>query len=125
MRKGCFITIIVSLTVITLIIFYLFKFYGNDILMIGKDKVVELAEYKIFDDLDKLENKEYNDTLKILIRNYFKETDTLEIEKNLKRIGELTDNIEVIVRDSKIDSLEFDFIKTTIVKYDKRKKNRD
>ena len=118
MKKGCFISVVIILTVVVMAIFYLFKFYGNDILELGKDKVLELAEYKIFNDLDNIDNLEYADSIKIVIENYFDNIDVLEIENQVEKIEELTDNMEVILKDSRIDSLEFDFIKTILIKND-------
>lgn len=123
MKKGCFITVIVVLTIILIGIFYLVKYKGEELLDFGKNKLVEYAEMKIVSDIDDLEQNEYVDSLKIVVSDYFKKIDTLDVKEELERLEEFSDDIEVILIDSKIDSAEFDFITNILVKYEQRKEN--
>jgi hypothetical protein len=123
MKKGCFLTVIITLTLIVLGIFYLVKFHGEDLLEMGKEQLVEIAQDRIFSNLDELGNSQYSDSLKIVVNNYFKDINSLDIEDELKRIEEFSDDIEVILLDSKIDSAEFDFITNILTKYERRKEN--
>ena len=123
MKKGCFLTVIITLTIIVLGIFYLVKFHGEDLLEMGKEQLVELAKDQIFSNLDDLGTNQYSDSLKIVINDYFKDINSLDIEDELKRIEEFSDDIEVILLDSKIDSAEFDFITNILTKYERRKEN--
>ena len=70
-----------------------------------------------------LDNNEYADSLSVVVTQYFKKLKGLDIEEELKRIEEFSDDIEVILMDSQIDSAEFDFIKNILTKYEKRKEN--
>lgn len=54
---------------------------------------------------------------------HFKDINSLDIENELKRIEEFSDDIEVILLDSKIDSAEFDFITNILIKYERREEN--
>ena len=123
MKKGCFLTVIVVLTLILIAVFYFVKFYGEDILEVGKEKLVEFAQDKIYGDINELEDNEYVDSLKIVIGDYFRDIDHLDIENELERIEEFSDDFEVILMDSKIDSAEFDFITNILVKHGKREEN--
>jgi uncharacterized membrane protein len=123
MKKGCFLTVIITLTIIVLGIFYLVKFHGEDLLEMGKEQLVEIAQDRIFSNLDELGSSQYSDSLKIVVNNYFKDINSLDIEDELKRIEEFSDDIEVILLDSKIDSAEFDFITNILTKYERRKEN--
>lgn len=123
MKKGCFLTVIISLTIIVLGIFYLVKFHGEDLLEMGKEQLVEIAQDQIFANIEELNNNQYSDSLKIIVESYFKKINTLDIENELKRIEEFSDDIEVILLDSKIDSAEFDFITNILNKYEQRKEN--
>lgn len=123
MKKGCFITVIVVLTIILIGIFYLVKYKGEELLDFGKNKLVEYAEMQIVSDIDDLEQNEYVDSLKIVVSEYFKKIDTLDVKEELERLEEFSDDIEVILIDSKIDSAEFDFITNILVKYEQRKEN--
>jgi hypothetical protein len=123
MKKGCFLTVIITLTIIVLGIFYLVKFHSEDLLEMGKEQLVEIAQDQIFSNLDELGSNQYSDSLKIVVNNYFKDINSLDIEEELKRIEEFSDDIEVILLDSKIDSAEFDFITNILTKYERRKEN--
>ena len=123
MKKGCFLTVIISLTIVVLGIFYLVKFHGEDLLEMGKEQLVQMAQDEILTNISELENNEYSDSLKIVIENYFKDIKSLDIETELKRIEEFSDDIEVILLDSNIDSAEFDFITNILTKYERREEN--
>lgn len=123
MKKGCFISVILILTIIVAGIFYYVKYYGDELLEVGKEKLVELAEYKIQEDIENLEYNMYVDSLKIVVGDYFNNVKELDIETELKRIEEFSDDFEVILMDSKIDSAEFDFITKILTKYGQRKEN--
>lgn len=123
MKKGCFITVIVILTVISLAVFYFVRHNGEELLNFGKDQLVEFAQSNIINDIDDLEQNKYVDSLKYVVTNYFNNIDTLDIEEELERIEVFSDDIEVILMDSKIDSAEFDFITNILVKYERRKEN--
>lgn len=123
MKKGCFLTVIISLTIVVLGIFYLVKFHGEDLLEMGKEQLVQMAQDEILTNISELENNEYSDSLKIVIENYFNDIRSLDIETELKRIEEFSDDIEVILLDSNIDSAEFDFITNILTKYERREEN--
>ena len=123
MRKGCFLTVIVGLTLTLIIVFYIINFHGEDLLEAGKDKLVEFAQESIENDISKLEDNKYVDSLKIVIGDYFSNIEHLDVAEELKRIEELSDGIEVIFLDSKIDSVEFDFITNILVKHGQREEN--
>ena len=123
MKKGCFLTVIITLTIVVLGIFYLVKFHGEDLLEMGKEQLVQMAQDQIFTNISDLENNEYSDSLKIVVENYFRDINSLDIENELKRIEEFSDDIEVILLDSKIDSAEFDFITNILTKYERREEN--
>ena len=123
MKKGCFLTVIITLTIVVLGIFYLVKFHGEDLLEMGKEQLVQMAQDEILTNISELENNEYSDSLKTVIENYFNDIRSLDIETELKRIEEFSDDIEVILLDSNIDSAEFDFITNILTKYERREEN--
>ena len=75
-----------------------------------------MTENKILSDIEGIEQNEYSDSLKIVLGNYFKDLHNLEVDKGLDKIDEFTDNIDVILMDSKIDSVEFDFLTKLLLK---------
>lgn len=110
MRKGCFISVIVFLTLVLIAVFYLVKFHGEDLLNVGKEKMIELTQNKVLSDIESIEQNEYADSLKIVLSKYFDNMKELEVDDGLNKIEEFTDNIDVILMDSRIDSIEFDFL---------------
>ncbi|MCB9250061.1 MAG: hypothetical protein H6613_16705 [Ignavibacteriales bacterium] len=111
MKKGCFISVIVTLTIILAAIFYIFKFHGEDVINFGKEKVMAYAHDKLNKEINQVQESPYADSLKIEIEKYFNDFDEKDIEKEIDKIEEFADNIEVVMRDSKIDSSEYVFIK--------------
>lgn len=110
MKKGCFISVIVFLTLLLIAVFYLVKYHGEDLLNLGKGKLIELAQEQIENDIDNIEQNEFSDSLKVVLREYFDNLDKMDVEKGLEKIEEFTDNIDVIFMDERIDSTEFEFL---------------
>lgn len=128
MKKGCFISVILVLTLVVLSVYYLVKFHGQDLLDMGKEKLIELAsadiQYKIEEiKIQGLANNKYADSLSVVVTQYLEDLKGLNIEEELKRIEEFSDDIEVVLMDSQIDSAEFHFITNILTKYEKRKEN--
>lgn len=119
MKKGCFLSVIISLTFLIIAIFFLIKNYGELFIDFGKDKVLSLAHEKVNDKLNELDNSEYVDSVRILFNNYFDDFNKSDIENELKRIEEVTQNFDIILTDLKIDSTEFSFLKRNLSKHEK------
>jgi len=118
MKKGCFLSVIITLTIVLIVVFYLVRYYGEDLLEVGKEQLVEFVQSDITTKIGNLEDNEYSDSLNILVKQYFKDLDLLDIESELSRIEEFSDDIEVVLMDSKIDSAEFNFITNLLTKYE-------
>ncbi len=122
MKKGCFISVIIVLTLLVATTFYIFKFYDEEIKEFGKSKMIELAESKINSDLDELPNQQFVDTLKISLSRFLENIEDEILEDgliNINKIEEIADNIEVITMDNKIDSAEYKFINKLLNTNDK------
>ena len=123
MKKGCFIAVIITLTVSLLLIFYAIKYFGDDITKFGKEKITNLAHEKINSDIAKIEKSNYADSLQQIVDNYFNDSSKVDIEAQLEGLKEFGQNIEAIINDSQIDSAEYAFLKQTIKNNERRKKN--
>ena len=119
MKKGCFLSVIVFLFVIIIAVYYIISYHGEEILNIGKEKLVALAEEKIQADIGKLKENIYTDSLKVVVDKYFSDIQELNIQDEINKIEEISKNIEVIIIDSKLDSAEFNFIKNKLLKNEK------
>ena len=122
MKKGCFISVIIILTLIVAATFYIFKYYNDDIKEFGKQKIVKLAESTIHNELDELPNQQYVDSIKIELTNYLNKIKTEKLDstiQKIKSIEEIADNFDVILLDKQIDSAEYKFIIRLLNKNDK------
>lgn len=122
MKKGCFISVIIVLTLLVATTFYIFKFYDEEIKEFGKAKMIELAESKINNDLDELPNQQFVDTLKISLSRFLENIEDEILEDgliNINKIEEIADNFEIITMDNKIDSAEYKFINKLLNTNDK------
>lgn len=118
MKKGCFLSVIIVLTLISILIFYLLSTHGEEIVSFGTSKLVKLAETEVFDSIEKLQQDEHVDSFKIVINNYFNKISQLDAKQQLEKIDELSENIDVILMDNKIDSVEIQFFKKFINRHE-------
>ncbi|MEE9430237.1 MAG: hypothetical protein V3V16_04295 [Melioribacteraceae bacterium] len=126
MKKGCFISVILFLTLILVATFYIFKYYNDDITHFGKTKVLELTKTRLISGLNELDDKQYVDSLKYSIDKYLAKMEEDSLSKNysnIKKLEELVDNFDVILLDKHISLAEYKFITKQLNKNDKRKKN--
>jgi hypothetical protein len=119
MKKGCFLTVIISLTLLVIMSYFLVKFYGEDILEKGTEQLYQIAQKKIESDISSSEYNIYVDSIKVAVGHYFIHLKDLDPQVQLERIEELADDFEVILMDSQIDSAEFDFMIKRLVKNEK------
>ncbi|MCW8850725.1 MAG: hypothetical protein OQJ81_12155 [Melioribacteraceae bacterium] len=119
MKKGCFLTVLIGLTLLVIISYYLVKYHGEEILEMGTEQLFQIAQSKIESDLSSTENNIYADSLKVAIENYFIHLKDLDPQLQLERIEELADDFEIILMDAQIDSAEFDFVIKRLVKNEK------
>ena len=119
MKKGCFLTVIISLTIIIVTTYYLVRHHGEEILEIGTEQLFDIAQTKIESDISETEYGIYSDSLKVAVADYFDQLKDYNPKEQLEKIEELADEFEVILMDAQIDSAEFDFIIRRLVKNEK------
>ncbi len=104
MKKGCFLTIIIIVTMIIGIGFYLFNKYGDQLLNFGKEKLVEIAFDETVDKITNLKDSKYNDSLKVKLKEYFSNFNT----EDMNRADEIINKFEYFIGDDNlIDSTEY------------------
>ncbi len=106
MKRGCFFSVVIGLTLIIGIGFYIIKNYGDDFWRFGKEKVFEIAYDELEKKVNVLEDSKYNDSLKIKLKQYFTNLET----KDLEQAEVLLDKIEYFINDKTIDSTEYQLI---------------
>lgn len=106
MKRGCFFSVVIGLTLIIGIGFYIIKNYGDDFLRFGKEKVIEIAYDEIEKKVNLLEDSKYQDSLKIKLKYYFTNLET----KDLEQAEAVLNKIEYFIKDKSIDSTEYQLI---------------
>ncbi|MCX6150231.1 MAG: hypothetical protein NTX22_06890 [Ignavibacteriales bacterium] len=128
MKKGCFIILLVVLTVIISVIIYIFKNHKNDVIGIFKPVIISSVESELSKKIDSVKNSIYKDSLKSIIADYM-----ILIKKrkdfSMDKAGNYFDQVKFALMDGKIDSIEIKNLKT-LMKEDfntneRPKKNRN
>lgn len=123
MKKGCFIFSMTLLTIIVAAGIYLFKNNGEVVKSFSKEKVLEFA----FDKLDKnliiVKDKEYKDSIRVLLKKQFQSLQKENFDNAMRKFGITADKIKEIIADKEIDSLEFYELKKLVIDNERSKKN--
>ncbi len=111
MKKGCFLTAFIVLVIIIFGVVYVIRYHGDELLNKGKEQVLSLAEDKISEELNSVEETDYKDSLQVLINNYFEKLASLKPKDAIEKIDAFSSNVQIILKDHKIDPDEFSFLK--------------
>ncbi|MHB8580184.1 MAG: hypothetical protein ACYDA4_10035 [Ignavibacteriaceae bacterium] len=111
MKKGCFVKLIIALTIITAVIAYLIRYKFNEIILIpGRYFITKSLD----ENLGRIKESPEKDSLKILIKDYV--SGIKKVDKfSGNSIGEFEDSIKIILtNDSVITNDELNDIKELI-----------
>jgi len=114
MKKGCFLTAIVTGTIVIGIIFYIGDKYGDNIVEYFKGRVVELTSNSADEYFEKLAQTEYKDSLKVLWDDAFDEAKGMEFEDGINYMSGVLLKIERFTKDSVLSTDELGNIKKMI-----------
>ncbi len=122
MKKGCFIVVLILITVVVAGIIYFFKYRQGDIIDVIKPMIVSSVEDEINKKINETEKNVYTDSLKasfnkLIIR--VKKESEIDIEK----ADHIFNAIRFALSDKKLDSLELSSILNQM-KMDLRKDER-
>lgn len=103
MKKGCFVKIIVLLTILTAVVLYLINNkFDNIVFNPGKKILIN----QINRDLEFVKDSPQKDSLKLLINNYIMEIKNINSVSG-KQINLFADSLKVALKDSIIDEREY------------------
>jgi len=111
MKKGCFLTIVVLLTVLISSGIYLYKKYGYKLEDYGKEKLMSIALNKLNEKINKMDKSIYNDSLKLFIETKTEDLKKQNFEIAMNRFQSMIDYVKIIIEDNKVDSTEFNNLK--------------
>jgi hypothetical protein len=129
MKKGCFLTSLLTLTIVLGVAFYLVKNHKVTINKLVKPWVIGKVKDKFDNKIASIKNTPERDTLISIVNAYaksIKEAKDYDIDKD----SALLDEIQFAMRDSVIDPAEISKIKVLFNKhmtllYARQKKNSD
>jgi hypothetical protein len=123
MKKGCFFSAIIFLTVTVGISFYLFKKYYPEIKNFGKEKIFEAGLKDLDEKIDKLQKNRYDDSLRVFIKNEVNSLKKKDFEDSMEKFGDVIKHVKIMMKDSVIDSIDFAELKTMADRNERPKKN--
>jgi hypothetical protein len=126
LKKGCFLKIIIGLTIIIAVILYVIQYHLDDwIVNPSKEFFSELFVSGIDDELSFIKDSPEKDSLRILLKTYLQDKFTATKELSNKDIDWLVDSVKIVISDSIITDNDLNKIKKLIDQkgYERPEKN--
>ena len=126
MKKGCFIKIIIVLTIIIAAILYILQNHLDDVVINpGKKLISDLIVGGIDDELNYIRETPEKDSLRFLLKEYLKDKISKTKEINTGDLNWIIDSIKVIVTDTLITQNDLNRIKEIINLKDYERSKKD
>ena len=112
MKKGCFLKIIIILTILIAAVLYIFENHFDDLILKPGENIIKGIVFKdVNKKMEFVKNSPEKDSLRVLINNFV--SDKLHKEHNIdsKKIEDLIDSIGSTLNDSVISSTELEHLK--------------
>jgi hypothetical protein len=126
MKKGCFVKVIIVLTIVVAALLYIIQYHLDDLIINpAKEFFSELFVSGVDKELSYIEESPEKDSLRVLLKNYLQAKFTNTKELSNKDIDWLIDSVKVVVSDSIITPDDLNKIKFLIEQkgYERSKKN--
>ncbi|MBI5809469.1 MAG: hypothetical protein HZA74_13845 [Ignavibacteriales bacterium] len=113
------------LTIAIAVGIYLFRNNGETFKSFSKEKILEFGYQKLEDNLSIVKDEKFRDSIKILLQKQVHSLKKENFDEAMNEFGYTGDKIKDIIRDKKIDSLEFYELKKLVIDNERSKKNRN
>lgn len=126
MKKGCFIKVIIALTIFIASVLYIIQNHFDDWILNPAKKIFSEAFVSgVDDELEFIAESPEKDSLRTLLKEYLQEKFVQTKELSNNDIDWLIDSVKVVVRDSIITNADLDNIKNLIEQkgYERPEKN--
>ncbi|MGK9369055.1 hypothetical protein ACSSWA_09135 [Melioribacter sp. Ez-97] len=123
MRKGCFLTLVIIITVAIGSLIFIYRQYGSVIKDYAKEKIFEIGVNDLTKDFDKLQHNNYDDSLRVFFSEKIENLKKEDFEESMKNFEKIAERTKMFIEDSLIDSLEFNVLKKMIEEDERPKKN--
>jgi len=113
-KKGCFVKIIIVLTVIVAAALFLIQNYGDELIFKPGEKFIKSLVFKdVTRQLEYVRETPEKDSLKALLDNFIhaRVRNKEEIKINSEEIESLVDSVEIFLKDSLITDNEIEKVK--------------
>jgi hypothetical protein len=115
MKKGCFIKIIIALTIVVAVILYILQNHLDDLIINpGKKLISDLIVSGVDNELNYIKETPEKDTLRFILKDYLKNKITETKEISDEDVDWLIDSLKVFVTDSIITQNDLSRIKELI-----------
>jgi hypothetical protein len=125
MKKGCFYIGIMIFTIVVAIIFYFYKTNKSFFADLARDKIINKAVNELTVMIDTTIHSSYNDSLKVLLKEYKTRRKIPKFEEAMEDLSNLMRNVKAVVKDKKIDTLKYVELKNFVKENERSKKNRN
>ncbi|AFN75789.1 hypothetical protein MROS_2559 [Melioribacter roseus P3M-2] len=123
MRKGCFLTLVITITVAIGSLIFIYRQYGSVIKNYAKEKIFEIGVNDLKKDFDNLQRNNYDDSLRVFFFNRIENLKKKDFEESMKNFEKIAERTKMFIEDGVIDSLEFNILKKMIDEDERREKN--
>ena len=125
MKKGCFFSFLVFLTLAVGVCVYISKYHKDIIKNFARDRIVNLAHDELSEKLEKTEKSPYKDSLRTEINRFFREHKDLPFDSMKYNFSRVIEKTKIIIDDNKVDSAEYFQLKKLLINYERPEKSRN
>ena len=112
MRKGCFLKIIITLTILIAVVLFIVENHFDDFIRKPGEKIIKDLVFKdVNREMEFVKNTPEKDSLKSLIDNFIYNKLHKEHRINTEEIADLIDSVKMVLKDSVINSAEIGKLK--------------
>ena len=109
MKKGCFLKIIIILTIFIAAILYIVENHFDDFIRKPGEKIIKDLVFKdVNREMEFVRNSPEKDSLKVLINNFIYDKIHKEHKLNTKEIENMVDSVKEVLKDSTISPAELE-----------------
>ncbi len=123
MRKGCFLTLVIIITIAIGSSIFVYRQYGSVIKNYVKEKILEVGVNNFKSRFDKLKHNKFDDSLQVLFSEKIEKLKKENFEESMANFEKIVNSTKIFIEDSVIDSLEFNILKKTLNEDERREKN--
>ena len=126
MKKGCFLKIIIILTVLIAAILYVVENHFDDFIRKPGEKIIKDLVFKdVNREMEYVKNSPEKDSLKVMINSFIYNKIHKEHTLNTGEIEDIVDSVEEVLKDSAISPAELENLKSIFMKEVNERSKKD